>query len=69
MPGPVSDIMPSLPERMRLLVKSRPDLSDEFVNLANQLEAVCETGNIPKIVGLYAKARRRWCEETGERLI
>lgn len=68
MPGPISDTAPSLADRMRRLAESRPEISDEFVTLADRLDALDGT-DIPKLVGTWAKARRRWCEETGEALI
>ena len=68
MPGPVSDTMPTLADRMRLLAENRTDIRDEFVALADKLDAL-DGSDIPKLVGTWAKARRRWCEVTGEPLI
>lgn len=69
MPGPVSDTAPSLADRMRRLAEKRPDIRDEFVALADKLDAITVETPIPQIVGRWAKARRRWCEATGEPLI
>lgn len=68
MPGPVSDTAPTLADRMRALSERRPDIRDEFVALADELDAL-DGSNIPKLVGTWAKARRRWCEVTGEPLV
>jgi len=71
MPGPVSDPMGSLIDRMRSYAKTHPTVHEEFTKLADDLERVCDVcaPSIPKLVGMWAKARRRWCEETGEDLV
>ena len=59
----------SLPDRMRAFVNDRPDLKEEFYELADNLEVAVETMGAKKILGHWARARRRFCEESCEVLI
>ena len=58
----------TLAERMRDFASSCPEHAKELYMLASELE-IDDTSNIPRIVGIWARARRRWCEITGEPLI
>ena len=44
-------------------------LSDRLLEHANALEALDVTTPIPKLVGTWAKARKFWCDLTGEDLV
>jgi len=59
----------SLPERMRELASSRPEQSEELCRLAEALEKAVDQGDAKKILGAWARARRFWCQCTGESLI
>ena len=63
------EIAPSLSERMRNLARQRPEIRDEFIEMADSLDALAIETPIPKFVGTWTKARRRWCEVTGEPLV
>lgn len=75
MPGPVSDTMPSLPDRMRALADTGHPRADELRKRAAALDAsvgvnVGDGGfDVRKTLGAWARARRLWCECTGEPLI
>ncbi|SDF84213.1 hypothetical protein SAMN05660686_02501 [Thalassobaculum litoreum DSM 18839] len=73
MPGPVSDTAPSLPDRMRAF--QGPE-ADELRDLADKMDAATagfygepQTHTVQQFVGAWARARRRWCEVTGEELV
>ena len=66
--------MMTLADKMRRLADQRPDIREEFTDLADRLDTIpgaleADPINVPRVVGIWAKARRRWCEETGEPLI
>lgn len=65
-----------LSRRMRALAKTRDDLPDNWHDVADAFDAATEgfyadpqTVDVKKFVGCFARARRMWCEATGEHLI
>lgn len=66
MPGPVSDTAPQLQDRMRYLANSGHLRAEELRAAADRID---NADGIPQIVGAWAKARKLWCELTGESLI
>lgn len=46
-----------------------PDLSDQLLAHANALDAITLETPIPRVVGTWAKARKFWCDLTGEPLV
>ena len=70
MPGPVSDSMPSLGDRMRALASRGHPRADELVEKADAMEkAASEFTDAKKVLGTWARARRLWCDCTGEPLM
>ena len=59
---------PSFPEKMRTLALTH-GRGIELLQRADQLDAAIASGSVPKLIGTWAKARRLWCELTGEALI
>lgn len=66
MPGPVSDTAPQLTDRMRALAATGHPRAEELHAAADRIDAAT---TISQIVGAWAKARRLWCEITGESLV
>ena len=66
MPGPISDIAPQLTDRMRALAADGHPRATELFDAADRIDVAI---TIPQIVGSWAKARKLWCEITGEPLI
>lgn len=66
----------SLPERMHALADTGHARAAELRTQADALNAAIdgalatpETCSVPKLLGTWAKARRLWCDITGESLI
>lgn len=68
----------ALAERMRKLVEQRgsENLPEGFLEAAERFNAAVEgffsdppTHTVKQFVGAFARARRLWCEATGESLI
>ena len=66
----------NLAERMRLLAKTRDDLPQGWDEAANAFDAATvgfyanpQTVPVTKFLGCLARARRLWCEATGESLV
>ena len=60
----------SLPDKMRALADQGHPRSDELRQRAMEMEKAIEQGSGAKgIVGAWARARRLWCDCTGEALI
>jgi hypothetical protein len=68
MPGPVSDTTPTLAERMRTYVAAHPEAEATLRPHIETLENIDHAMSAQKIVGIWARARRAWCELTGEEL-
>jgi hypothetical protein len=67
---------PALWEKMRALAEVRNDLPADWLEKAQALEyaakgffAEPQTVTAPKFLGCFARARRMWCNATGESLI
>lgn len=61
MPGPISDTMPSLPERMRAAIPRHPEHADRLEELAADLEAKADfSQGMKAMLGAWARARRFW---------
>jgi hypothetical protein len=63
-----------LAAKMREYANGHPHVRERFNELAENFEkasAACfdGTGSVPKMLGAWAKARRAWCEETGEQIV
>lgn len=61
---------------MRNLAQTRTDLSEDFLAKADAFEAATlgfyadpQTVSAPKFLGCFARARRAWCDATGEPLV
>lgn len=59
----------ALAKRMRAYAAQHPDVADEFVQHAEKLESINDDTRIPTLVGIWARARKAWCRETGEDLV
>lgn len=66
----------SLSERMRLLAKERTDLPENWLATAAAFDAATigfyaepQTVDVRKFMGCFARARRMWCDVTGEPLV
>jgi hypothetical protein len=66
----------NLSQRMRRLAKSRTDLPENWMKTADDFDAatlgfysVPQTVDTKKFLGCFARARRMWCEATGESLV
>lgn len=57
---------PTLMARMRYLADTGHARADELRAAADRID---NANHIPEIVGAWAKARKLWCEITGEPLI
>ncbi len=61
---------PTLPDKMRSLASSGHPQAEALVQRADELErAVVELLSAKQILGAWARARRLWCDCTGEPLI
>lgn len=60
---------PSLAERMRDAAEHRfPAHAEELRRMADDLDASADA-SVPKLVGTWARVRRRWCQISGEELV
>lgn len=66
----------SLSERMRLLATQRDDLPANWLDTAQAFDdaatgfyASPPTVDVRKFMGCFARARRMWCDATGEPLV
>ena len=60
----------TLVEKMRSLASSGHEKSNDLRKLADELDAVSDYSKGPKaLLGAWARARRLWCECTGEPLV
>lgn len=70
MPGPVSDTIPTLHERMRRLADSGHPRAFDLRREADALEKVFDKDfDVKRVVGTWARARRVWSECSGEPLV
>lgn len=71
MPGPVSDTAPPLYWKMRKLANSGHSRAADLRREANLLEQAVLGGTAPvsKLAGVWVRARRLWCECTGDDLV
>jgi hypothetical protein len=61
---------PSLAEKMRQLAASGHERAADLKKLADEFDAVSDYSKGPKaLLGAWARARRLWCECTGEPLV
>ena len=54
--------------KMRKLADSSPR-SEELRKKADDLEGAIKNGSVMAVLGAWARARRLWCEITGESLV
>lgn len=66
----------NLSNRMRELAKARLDLPADWIEKADAFDAATagfygepQTVSVQKFMGAFARARRMWCEATGEDLV
>ena len=66
----------SLPDKMRELAEVRKDLPPDWLEKAEALEEATigfysdpQTIGVKKFLGCWARARKMWCEATGENLV
>lgn len=66
----------NLAERMRSLAKERDDLPENWVDLADEFDEATvgfyadpPTKTVQQFLGCFARARKVWCEVTGEPLV
>jgi hypothetical protein len=66
----------NLSERMRLLSRSRSDLPENWLALADSLDDATQgffgepqTVNVMQFMGHMARARKAWCAATGDPLV
>jgi len=66
----------NLSNRMRALAKVRDDLPADWLDRAAEFDdatagffAEPQTVSVQKFMGTFARARRMWCEATGEDLV
>ena len=66
----------NIAERMRALAAQRDDLPDNWDELADKVDAATDgffakpqTHNVMQFMGCMARARRAWCDATGEPLV
>ena len=60
---------PPLADRMREYAATHPEVLASFKAHADALDSITHETPIPKLVGIWARARRAWCEVTGEPLV
>ncbi len=66
----MSNDVPTLSQRMRALAERGHPRAEDMIREADALEKVIEGGfNAPRLLGAWARARRLWCECTGEDLV
>lgn len=65
----------NLSNRMRALASTRDDLPPDWLEKADAFDAATagfysepQTVSVQKFMGAFARARRMWCEATGEDL-
>jgi hypothetical protein len=66
----------NLSQRMRALAKTRSDLPADWLEKADAFDKATagfyadpQTVDVKQFVGCFARARRMWCEATGEPLV
>lgn len=66
----------NLSDRMRALASTRDDLPADWLERADAFDAATEgfyaepqTVPVHKFMGAFARARRMWCDVTGEDLV
>jgi hypothetical protein len=66
----------SLSDKMRGLAEVRKDLPPDWLETAEAFEAATigfygepQTIDVKKFMGCWARARKMWCEATGESLV
>lgn len=66
----------SLSQRMRKLAETRTDLPENWHATADAFDAAMvgfyaepQTVSVAKFMGCFARARRMWCDATGEPLV
>jgi len=59
----------SLPDRMRTLAKGGHPRAEDLQQMADDMDNAIATHDMRKMIGAWARARRLWCECTGEPLI
>lgn len=73
----IPDKNEQLTVRMRRLAEEQPGHADRLVPLADKLDAASErfyspegtSDDVRRLLGCWARARRAWCDITGEPLI
>ena len=59
----------SLPDRMRALAKDGHPRTEDLRQMADDMDNAIATHDMRKMIDAWARARRLWCECTGEPLI
>ena len=66
----------NLANRMRRLAETRTDLPADWIEKADAFDAAAagfysgsQTVSVQKFMGAFARARRMWCDVTGEDLV
>lgn len=66
----------NLSERMRRLAETRKDLPENWLKLADDFDTATAgyftdppTVDVKRFMGCFARARRAWCDVTGEPLV
>lgn len=68
MPGPVSDVGPSLADIMRNRCAQYPEHTDEILKMADDMDNIDVT-NVKSMLGTWARTRRRWSEISGDTIL
>ena len=61
--------MNTLSEKMSALAAAGHERAQELLEKAAALDAASDQDNMKKLLGCWARARRVWCECTGEDLV
>jgi hypothetical protein len=66
----------NISDRMRALASKRTDLPPDWIEKADAFDAATagfygspQTVTVQKFMGTFARARRMWCDVTGEDLV